>query len=365
MTFSNKPHFLAVVSSILLLLIALTVRAEMDRYIVKVMPVPAGWVGVPLGINDRGDLAGYILPDTTLAHRQDAIAVVWKNGHLYRLDDGIAMDVNNSGQAAGTMLTKKSFNGFTVPVYTPVVWSWDASSQAYIPFLIETGGLSDNLLFSRATQINDRGEAVGTVINPNNNYQTELFLWQNGGLTWLGQPVGCSERKYVAINNRSEVLGSDLQGLFVYRHGEKTYLTTDNIYPMDINDLGQGIGNNTAVSWLTDINSPLGEPERAGNFIKINNAGVAISGESFNFGYLMGFKPEPQYLSSTPPVIKNFLTGEQANLLDQLTPADRSRWETVSLTNINDAGQMAAIGVRADGGTAVLLLTPESIARVR
>ncbi|GEM_PF-5068929 len=40
MTFSNKPHFLAVVSSVLLLLIALTVRAEMDRYIVKVMPVP-------------------------------------------------------------------------------------------------------------------------------------------------------------------------------------------------------------------------------------------------------------------------------------------------------------------------------------
>jgi probable HAF family extracellular repeat protein len=121
---------------------------------------------------------------------------------------------------------------------------------------------------SRAADINERGQVVGSSVHPG---VPHAVLWESGNVIDLGT-AGGSGAHASAVNNRGQVAAHATTGLgdiaFKWERGESRVLDSLGIFPSggydnrvrDVNDRGAAVGNSRdsdrkgwAVLWGTDL----------------------------------------------------------------------------------------------------------------
>jgi len=151
---------------------------------------------IPLGINDSGQMAGYIgspyVSGTTLP-------ALWQNGQVTRLPDSISVGgigdvdspgcINDRGQVVGTTQTASG-------VSEACLW--------------QNGTVTDLGLSGNPVAINASGEVVGfAYTNTTGGVLTfGAWLWQNGTTTDLGTLPGCDRSEAIDINGSGQVVGT-------------------------------------------------------------------------------------------------------------------------------------------------------------
>ena len=162
-----------------------------------ILPTLGGNNGVANQVNNRGQVAGSA--ETTLLPPacQSGIAepVVWDNGviqDLYMFPGdlaGVALAINDSGEAVGFSATCTTFHA--------LLWR-----NGMITDLGNLGGLAGNV----ASAINNRGEIAGTSDLPGDG-TSHAFLWQKGVMTDLGALPGDFSSGALGINSGGRVVG--------------------------------------------------------------------------------------------------------------------------------------------------------------
>lgn len=199
---------------------------------------PEGYAVVPVDLSDAGHVAGYLTP-VDPAGQPGYRPFVWKAGRLTVLGDlGVARAVNRRGQVAGVVPTSEHTLG------TAVVW--DHGEE--IPLV------PDSFPMSSASDINDRGQVIGTLGEGPN--QAHGFLWDDGELTEIPAPSGpllTPEQ----INERGQIVGRHVPGdsnfhAFLWDRGEMADLGVSFVPPA-LNDRGQAVGS----LWGEDGSQPV------------------------------------------------------------------------------------------------------------
>jgi probable HAF family extracellular repeat protein len=165
--------------------------------------------------------------------------------------DGIAVAINDLGQAAGASGDCGQFNVFEQNNLAPhhaVLWR-DGNA-------IDLGNLGGDGEFNGiyATGLNDDGQVVGTS-DTTGDASFHAFLWQQGHITDLGTLAGDSYSSATAIGNNGMALGISISASFspravLWRNGTATDLNTlvpqsTSLYlesACSINDKGEIIG---------------------------------------------------------------------------------------------------------------------------
>jgi probable HAF family extracellular repeat protein len=290
---------------------------------------------------------------------------------------GVAYDVNNSGQVVGSI-------GYAV------LWN---------------NGIITDLRkrapqFTWASAINDVGQVVcNSVPLVGHVFGRCPYLWQSGNITYIGE---CGGSSYVnAINKAGQVTGSDVQQPFLWQNGSTTYLSnlsSSNSYgrALGINDRGQVVGYSTTrrgrqhgVLWHNSRIKDLGTLPSGSNSqaLGINKAGKVVGWSDTNtgsqhavlwqnrlisdLGTLDGNATTATAINNRGTVVGYSLTntyGNQVPLhafvwrngvmtdLNSLLPAN-SGWELTTANAINEQGQIVGSG-KKDGQTKAFLLTP-------
>jgi probable HAF family extracellular repeat protein len=188
-----------------------------------------------LDINNRGQ----ILLQQLLANPDDPNSCFLRDGETM-IDLGNlggtqchASDVNNRGQVVGTV-GKPPRNDGTVggTIGEAHAFLWDSGT------MINLGSLGGDR--AEAYQTNDRGQIVGSSTESFGNPE-HAFLWEAGVMTDLGTPGGHWSRA-VAINNRGQVVLQSGDRVFLWEAGSTTDLGDlggGSAFPTDINEQGQ------------------------------------------------------------------------------------------------------------------------------
>jgi probable HAF family extracellular repeat protein len=241
-------------------------------------------------------------------------------------NNGEGVGINDRGQVIGTAETSTKDNSCASPQvlrYEAVLWGPKQDDIQELPPLPgDTVGIGFG--------INDKGEAVGaTGICANTPLVPAPFgphavLWRNGVPTDLGNLGGKRLNVAAAINDKGQVVGtSDLRG----DKADPAFLWTESTGMQNIGTLG------------TDKS---GLP---GGYGGINNVGQVV-GESCS-GYL-GTGRCRAFLWQN-----NVMTD-----LNTLIPAD-SPLHLVWAFQINDAGEIAGLGMTGTGELHAFLATPQ------
>jgi probable HAF family extracellular repeat protein len=283
-----------------------------------------GLIGEPYAVNERGDVVGTAQLNGPTFH-----AFLWRQGvttDLGVLESGSleysrAMDVNDRGQVAGFGVVNQ-----------------DPEQSASAAFLWQRGVImnlgtigTDSLAFA----INSRGQVVGTSYT--NSGQPHVILWQDGVLTDLGPGQG------VDINDRGQVLGTfaranghEVPGIW-YR-GHVTELATPPPYeavrPIAINEQG----------WVV-----------ASALLNIETRGLLLaSGSAVDLGTLGGTNTTVTDINSRGQVLGNSEVGpvgyshpflwERGRMVDLTAHGIEPE---VTLTGLNDRSQL--LGSRTNG----------------
>jgi probable HAF family extracellular repeat protein len=189
----------------------------------------------PSGINERGDIVG-----TSYALREDLWwlrlrTFLWRDGKLTDLGtlpgdrESEAVAVDDRGRVIGISYTKR-----------------DPSGDVWRGFVWQNGTM--RALDFRPAAINARGQIVGLRrVAPD---EVRGVLWENDGRTTDLGPV--TDFTEIGLNARGQVFGSNRQGAFVWQNGSLTQL---GALPGDrwsgataINDRGQVVGWSTGKS---------------------------------------------------------------------------------------------------------------------
>jgi probable HAF family extracellular repeat protein len=255
-----------------------------------------------LGINDRGEVVGWIQDDDT---NFTLHGFVYEGGQTYDLLPlGIAraVAINNSGEIVGENLS----NNVVVFRYK--------DGQIHI---LATLGTSSSNLYS-TVGFNNRGQVADTEFARNNSSGYHAFLYsgsQSRDLGTLGSDSGLNSSA-VGINDHGQVVGSsevvpNVTHAFLYSGAKMQDLGTlggTNSYALGINNLGEVVGS-------FDI---------AGSYM--SHGFVYIGGRTFD--------------------------------LNNLLAANPVGWIITEADGVNEAGQIAATGVLTGGPEHALLLTP-------
>ena len=225
----------------------------------------------PMGMNDQGHVVGSFMPAPGAPYH----AFWWHDGGLEDLGPGHAYDINEHGQI--TVVLGTPGTGFEASIWddgdlTPIVghvpgaivipralnnrgqvagfhvWSWIAGGWWFGAFLWEDGVIQDLgvPVDAAALDINERGQIVGTAKASETTYVG--FLWQNGGLTEVGQ--GLEHTWIMSINRPGLFVGNwnewEISWIpFVWQKGEMCDLPGGaDDYPVNINSRGQIVGYN-------------------------------------------------------------------------------------------------------------------------
>ena len=210
------------------------------------------------GINDAGQVVGLI------ENFNDDVAVLWDHGKVIviggmgLLSDSSARDINERGQVIGGAY-------FT----TQRAFLWEGGTKTPLDGL---GGQT------YAGAINEAGQIVGasTIMADPRGGGFTAVMWSGGVVINLGTSVGSSA---TAINNRGQIIGSNLFGPFLWDNGvmsELPGLTSVS----DINDRGQilGLSDGRPVIWTYGMMTPLALPPGAWQVTtaSINELGHAV-----------------------------------------------------------------------------------------
>lgn len=294
--------------------------------------------------------------------------------------------INNAGMLAGTDILRvyTASNG-VVNAYAPLEWfNWTydvginnngtiiygtLAGEAFTPnraYIGNNGNVTEiPQLYgefwdanTRPYGLNDAGTVVGTGSHFNKDCVGDpgcergsrwdrAFVYQNGTATDLGT-LGGNESGALAVNNAGTVVGwaQNSQGreqAFLYTAGGGMQALGNGLDKANgINDRGQIIGGGGGSAWLYD-RGVLTTFALAGNAVfatDINNDGlvsgyaVDAAGKSQGWVYLDG----------------------QIVLLDTLLGA--GGYHVTKVLDMNDAGQIVAEALAADGGTNYVLLSP-------
>ena len=333
----------------------------------------SGWIsanGLIAGWSENGDT------DPTFFGVPVVHGVLWKNGAIKDLAtlnggyESAALAVNSKGQVVGA-----ADNDITDA--TPIssdVYGWGTQTRA---FLWQNGVMRDLGTLGGtdavAFLVNERGQIVGvsyTDSNPSSycgqNLQsfntTGAFLWENGVMTNLGSFGGtCTFASN--LNNRGEIVGlstttgDQFQHAFLWKDGSFSELPNANG------------GNNSAGLALNEGGAVAGFASLPGN--SLLHAALWKAGEMTDLGTVdedlcsngYSINSRQQVVGVSVPTCdfdttRAFLweNGSIADL-NALIPADSSLYLTAPDT-INDRGEIAGVGVDANGNQHAFLLIP-------
>jgi uncharacterized membrane protein len=339
---------------------------------------------------ERSSAAFAISESGYIAGRTSTHAASWRNRVITDLgappagsDIIDALGVNNRGEFVGFALN------FTTEIELPYFWPRGAPPQA-----LPTLGVVDG----DASGINDLGEIAGyasptPVRDPSDllgfPYQRHATVWNQGVIKDLGTLGGPSSRADVThpINNHGDVVGTADVDTTVnpvigfYRVHAALWTQTTEPHPVvtdlgtlarqpdksisfgeGINELGQVVGTS-----FTDVNDTCfggpaewgflwehgvmrGLPPLAGDCdafaVSLNNRGQVV-GTSFG-------------VSATGEFMRHLVIwiNDQAIDLTTLIPAS-SGWTLLSVSGINDGGEIVGRGINPEGNLRAFLLRPQ------
>jgi probable HAF family extracellular repeat protein len=276
-------------------------------------------------IEENPDFASFITVDFPSATQ--ARAFRWQNGAMQDLgtlggNDASATTVNERGQIVGVSYTNTTPNNTTgVPTMHPFLW--ENGVMRDLGSLGGTLAMPGSFTFLGGTRVlNDIGEMAGTSMLPGDEV-LHAFFWSNGSITDLGT-LGGSTSEALAINNRSQVVGrARLSDTPVIRHPfvwENGHMTDLGMVAPCMNGTAFGINNQERIVGVLS----------------------GCTDDPGDIGFETAF-----YVETGQPM---------ADLNTLVTPSSaihlNDGW------NINDRGEILALGVLPDGTERAVLLVP-------
>jgi probable HAF family extracellular repeat protein len=226
------------------------------------LPMLGGHNGFANQINSRGVAVGYAenttkLPATCpLPQVLEVKPVLWENGKAHEFPtfagdpEGIALGINDSGQAVGSSGGCAAFNPNTgINLFALHALLWEKEKMIDLGNL--GGAAGDNISFA----VNNLGQAVGSSDLAGGS-TFHAFLWsQATAMQDLGTLPGDMASNAPGINDKGEVVGVSLDAsfnprAFLWRNGVMTDLNTlvapsSTLYLLtgcSINDNGEIVG---------------------------------------------------------------------------------------------------------------------------
>ena len=321
----------------------------------------ANWIstnGLIVGASENG------LFDPTFG-APEADAVLWKDGKILDLGTlganfSLASAVNNRGQVVGH--TVNTVTDQCQPYSQPFcqrafLWQYGAMQD-----LGTLGGPEAIALF-----VNKRGQVAGWALtdsnpNPTTGFPTQHpFLWENGTMKDL-RTLGGTAVMIGDLNNRGQVVGASyLEGdvashPFLWDRGVLTDLGTFGGsfgYAESVNDAGHAVGTAFfpgdqifhAALWrngvMTDLGTVDGDPKSGAFHI---NSKDQVVGNSANL---------------SGEWVHAFLWEDDGPMIDlNRLVRSGSKVQLVSADDINDHGEITALGKLPNGDTRAFLLIP-------
>jgi probable HAF family extracellular repeat protein len=333
--------------------------------------LPGGFNSEAFWINDSGMAAGFSeigVIDPLIPNFLELRAVLWRNGKAVEIgtfggNDSMAQALNNRGQVVGFALNPVPDSMAPLP--------WPTEMRA---FLWDRGALQDLGTLggpdSWAFFINDRSQVVGISYpdsspssvcdTPGNNH---VFLWEKGKMEDLGTLGGsCSWPE--GLSEQGRIVGrSTLAGDFMLH----PFLWEDS----RMKDLGTLGGSCGVATWVNDTGEVVG--------------GACTEGDE---GFL-AFAWKDGVMTALPPLPGDcFSIAKRNNSRDQIIGtsvscdgefAEGVLWENGSVTDLNsfvppdsefdiigdvmylnNRGEIAGNGLRANGDIRFFTLTPVS-----
>jgi probable HAF family extracellular repeat protein len=167
------------------------------------LPTVGGNNGLASDINDHGQIAGTAqttITDSGCPPYQTLSPIIWEKGKAQALStvgsdpDAVAYGINNLGQAVGYSGTCTAGNHAVL---------WENGTASPLPDLGTQGA-------SFAFGINEQGQIVGQVASPDGT-TSYAALWQDGAITNLGVLPGDFGAFASGINNQGQVDGKHLR----------------------------------------------------------------------------------------------------------------------------------------------------------
>lgn len=312
-----------------------TVLAAQEWLFTALPYAVGGSMTLASAINESGQIAGtsYGAPER---------AVLVQDGGLVNIGSpyqSYASSINEQGQVAGSAYLE-SFSGSRDTGRRAALWQ---NGSVVNLGTLPGGGTS------RATDINDVGQVVGTSMQWDSEH---AVIWHQGQITDLG---ALTPR---AINNAGQVVGStgfsrDTHAV-VWENGQLTDLgaspgALNGSLANDINNVGQivGVDHERAVLWWQGAKVELGSlsGDSNSNALGINDLGQVV-------GYSQTFA------SSSDGIRAVLWQNETVLDLNTLASVQASGWTLRSATQINDKGQIIGLGVSPSGFYQSYLLSP-------
>ena len=255
------------------------------------LPTLGGSNGAANMINNQGQAAG--LAETSTADPNcpapqvlQFVPVLWEKGKIQALPtvagdlDGLALAVNESGQAVGASGDCAAFNPVLYFSLQPLhALLWQNGNATDLGNFGGTGHGSGNL----ALNLNNRGQVVGSSDLPGDTV-SHAFLWtEETGMQDLGTLSGDASSSAIAINDSGEIVGVSISPqfslrAFVFRNGVMTDLNTIADSPLilmlacSINSRGEIVG--FAVTKTGEPHAYLATPARGAATSENTSQGV-------------------------------------------------------------------------------------------